>query len=58
MGFGLKVKVEAPKVNVPKVDVAAEVKNVTGAVSGAVDSANASYGKTKFEKGPIWIRGE
>lgn len=127
MGFGLNVKVEAPKVEVPKVDVAAATSSVTDAISGAVDSAkgavndavstataavngavsaateaansvvsvatkavaslttvagaiadvaasftgaiedialephlsldaNASFGKTQFEKGPIWIR--
>ncbi len=115
MGFGIKldVKVEAPKVELPKVDVAAAVGGavagataavtgavgavtgavtdavgaVTGAVSGVVESlssvagaiadaavsftgaiedgilephlqldANASYGDTKFEKGPVWIR--
>jgi hypothetical protein len=110
MGFGLNIKVEAPKVEVPKVDVAAAAFGavsgaagaVTGAVTGAVEGAisgisaaaagavaalssvagaiadvdvsfkgatedfvlephlqldaNASFGKTKFEKGPIWIR--
>jgi hypothetical protein len=124
MGFGLNIKVEAPKVETPKVDVAAAASqaasSVTGAVSGAMGAAmgavsgavgavtgavegavagvaatasgaaaalssvagaiadvdvsfkgaaedfvlephlqldaNASYGKTKFEKGPIWIR--
>ena len=122
MGFGMNVKVEAPKVEVPKVDVAGAVDGVKDAVSGAVDSAtsavsdavdsakeavnsavdaatdavndvkeslssvagaiadvavsftgaiedialephlqldaNASFGKTNFEKGPIWIRVE
>ncbi|HMA65314.1 MAG TPA: hypothetical protein VKO63_08950 [Chitinispirillaceae bacterium] len=51
MGFGLNVKVEVPKVEVPKVevpkvDVAAAAKNmtssVTGAVSGAIDSAKST----------------
>jgi hypothetical protein len=122
MGFGinLNVKVEAPKVEVPKVDIASAAKGavdsakaavsgatasatsavsgavgaVTGAVSGAVAAAsgaaaalsnvagaiadvaasftgaiedlvlephcildaNASFGDTKFEKGPIWVR--
>jgi hypothetical protein len=46
MGFGLDVKVEAPKVEVPKVDVAAAAKSAasaaTGAVSGAVDSAKSA----------------
>ncbi len=43
MGFGIKIKVEAPKVEVPKVDVAKAVSGATaaamGAVSGAIDSA-------------------
>ncbi|MBW8887403.1 MAG: hypothetical protein JF616_06540 [Fibrobacteres bacterium] len=117
MGFGLNVKVEAPKIDVPKVDVAGAVGGaaagaaaaVGGAVSGAaatakaavsglasgalgavgkvaaslagvagalaevavsfkgavvdmamephvVLDANASFGDTKFEKGPIRIR--
>lgn len=46
MGFGLKVKVEAPKVEVPRVDVADAAKSAasaaTGAVSGAVDSAKSA----------------
>jgi hypothetical protein len=125
MGFGIdvKVKVEAPKLSVPKVDVGAAVGGavssakaaVSGAVAGATNaaatavsaataavsgavtaatgaasaalgsvagaiadvaasftgaiddlvlephlqlSANASYGKTEFKKGPIWIRVE
>jgi uncharacterized protein YjbJ (UPF0337 family) len=124
MGFGLDIKVDVPKVPIPKVDVAAAVNSakssatgavdsaksaasdavnsaknkvsdtigsVTDAVSGAVETAkaslstvagaisevavsftgaiedfvlephaildaNASYEKTKFEMGPIWIR--
>jgi hypothetical protein len=117
MPFGVDVKIKAPKVEIPKVDVAGAVKgaadaaagavagavksatsavtgavaSATAAVSGAVDSAvsslasvagaiddvavsftgaiedialephlqldaNASYGDTKFEKGPVWIR--
>ena len=44
MGFGIKldVKVEAPKVALPKVDVAAAVSGVTGAVTGAAESAKAA----------------
>ena len=42
MGFGMKVKVEAPKVEVPKVDVAGAVDGVKDSVSGAVDSAKSA----------------
>lgn len=115
MGFGMKVKVEVPKVDVAgavdgvKDAVSGVVDSATSAVSDAVDSAkdavnsavdattdavndvkeslssvagaiadvavsftgaiedialephlqldaNASFGKTNFEKGPIWIR--
>lgn len=46
MGFGIDLKVDVPKVPIPKVDVAAAVNSAksaaTGAVSGAVDSAKSA----------------
>jgi hypothetical protein len=42
MGFGLNIKIEAPKVEVPKVEAAAAVSAATGAVSGAVSAATSA----------------
>lgn len=46
MGFGIDIKVDVPKVPIPKVDVAAAVNSAknaaTGAVSGVVDSAKSA----------------